>query len=200
MNYNGPKVRLSRKLGIQMTPKAGKVMQKKNYPPGAHGNGRRRGKISDYGKQLMEKQRLRLQYNISENHMRKAYKDATSMTGNTGELLVQVLESRLDAFVYRAGFAPTIYAARQFVSHSHFLVNGKKMNIPSYKVKLSDVISVKEKSRTKLIFQDAMRNASSPEYIELSKTDFSAKLAYIPARSEVPVECEVPLVVEYYSR
>lgn len=200
MKYNGPKVRLSRKLGIQLTPKAGKVMQKKSYPPGAHGNDRRRSKTSDYGKQLMEKQRLRLQYNISESHMRKAYKEATRMTGNTGELLVQVLESRLDAFVYRAGFAPTIYAARQYVGHGHFCVNGKKMNIPSYKVKLSDVITVKEKSRDKLIFQDAMRNASSPEYIELTKADFSAKLAYIPSRSEVPVECEVPLVVEYYSR
>lgn len=132
--------------------------------------------------------------------MRKAYKEASRMTGNTGELLVQVLESRLDAFVYRAGFAPTIYAARQYVGHGHFFVNGKKMNIPSYKVKLSDVITVKEKSRNKLIFQDAMRNSSCPEYIELTKADFSAKLAYIPARAEVPVECEVPLVVEYYSR
>jgi small subunit ribosomal protein S4 len=200
MKYTGPKVKISRKLGMNLTPKAGKVTQKKPYPPGAHGNTKRRGKQSDYGRQLLEKQRLRLQYNISENQMRKAYKEATRLTGNTADLLVQLLESRLDALVFRAGFAPTIYAARQYVSHGHILVNGKRVNIPSYKVKVNDVISIKEKSRKLDCFQEAIRNAGSPEYLELSKADFSARYAFIPERQDVQVQCETQLVIEFYSR
>lgn len=200
MNYTGPKVKLSRKTNIIITPKAGKVMQRKPYPPGVHGASKRKGKTSDYGRQLMEKQRLRLQYNISEKQMGKAYTKAAHLLGNTGELLVQLLETRLDAFIYRAGFAPTIYAARQFVNHGHFRVNGKKMNIPSYQVRVNDMITLKEKSRNIPIFIEAIRNAHAPEYIELHKNEFSAKLAYVPAREEVQVQCEVPLVVEFYSR
>lgn len=200
MKYTGPKVKISRKLGINITPKAGKVAQKKPYPPGAHGNSRRRSKQSDYGRQLMEKQRLRLQYNISESHMRKAYKEATRLTGNTADLLMQLLESRLDALVLRAGLAPTIYAARQYVSHGHILVNGKRLDIPSYMVKVNDVISIKEKSQKLECFQEAIRNANPPEYLELSKADFSAKYAYVPSREDIPVQCETQLVVEFYSR
>jgi small subunit ribosomal protein S4 len=200
MNYTGPKVRLSRKTNIIITPKAGKVMQKKPYPPGVHGQTKRKGKTSDYGRQLMEKQRLRLQYNISEKQMGKSYTKAAHMLGNTGEILVQLLETRLDAFVYRAGFAPTIYAARQFVNHGHFRVNGKKMDIPSYHVNVNDVVTLKERSRNIPIFVEAIRNIHAPEYIEVTKNDFSAKLAYIPSRDEVQVVCEVPLVVEFYSR
>jgi len=200
MNYTGPKVKLSRKIGVKITPKAGKIMQEKAYPPGQHGPTKRRGKMSDYARQLMEKQRLRLQYNVSEKQMRQSYQKAAHMTGNTGELLIQVLETRLDAFVFRSGLAPTIYAARQYVSHGHFLVNGKKMNISSYHLKTSDVITVKEKSRNMNIFQEAIRNSHSPEYIEVTKNDYSAKFAYIPTREEIPVQCEIPLVVEYYSR
>jgi small subunit ribosomal protein S4 len=148
----------------------------------------------------MEKQRLRLQYNISEKQMGKSYTKAAHMLGNTGDILVQLLETRLDAFVYRAGFAPTIYAARQFVNHGHFKVNGKKMDIPSYHVNVNDIVMLKEKSRNIPIFVEAIRNAHAPEYIELTKNDYSAKLAYIPARDEVQVQCEVPLVVEFYSR
>lgn len=200
MKYTGPKVKISRKLGLNITPKAGKVTQKKPYPPGAHGNSKRRSKQSDYGRQLMEKQRLRLQYNISESHMRKNYKEATRLPGNTADLMIQLLESRLDSLVLRAGFASTIYAARQYVSHGHIFVNGKRVNIPSYKIKVNDVISVKEKSRNLDCFQDAIRNTSAPEYLEVSKADFSAKFAYIPSREEVPIQCETQLVVEYYSR
>jgi len=200
MNYTGPKVKISRKLGLELTPKARKVTQKKSYPPGQHGPSRRRGKQSDYGKQLLEKQRLRLQYNISEKQMSNYYKKAASLVGNTGDLLVQLIESRLDAIVYRSGIAPTMYAARQYVSHGHIQVNGRKVDIPSYSLKPNDLVAVKEKSRKLIGVQESIRNAGSPPYIELSKADFSAKYLYVPPREEVPVICEVPLVVEFYSR
>jgi small subunit ribosomal protein S4 len=199
MNYTGPKVKLSRKLGIRMTPKAGKVMEKKYYPAGQHGR-RRKNRTSDYARQLLEKQRLRLQYNISEKQMGNYYVKATKLVGNTGDLLVQLLESRLDAVVNRAGFVRTSYAARQAVQHGHFLVNGRKVDIPSYHVKAGDVISLKEKSRKLDAFQEAIRNSGAPAYVEVSKSDFSAKYAYVPTREEIPVQCELSLVVEYYSR
>ena len=200
MNYTGPKVRVSRKLGLELTPKARKVTAKKNYPPGQHGQTKKRGKQSDYGRQLLEKQRMRLQYNISEKQMRNYYKKAARLVGNTGDLLAQLLETRLDSIVYRSGFATTMYAARQFVGHGHVLVNGKKVNIPSYQVKNNEVVSIKEKSRKLECFQEAIRNAGAPPFIELSKADFSAKLLYLPPREEIPVICEIPLVVEFYSR
>jgi small subunit ribosomal protein S4 len=200
MNYTGPKVRISRKLGINLTPKAGKVSTRKPYPPGAHGGNKRRGKQSDYGRQLLEKQRLRLQYNLSEKQMVNYYKKAASQTGNTADLLVQLLETRLDALVYRAGLAPTMYASRQYIGHGHVLVNGRKLTIPSYKVKVNDLISVKEKSRKIEPIQESIRLVNSPAYLEVVKGDFSAKLAYIPHKEEVPIQCELPLVVEYYSR
>ncbi len=200
MNYTGPKVRLSRKLGIELTQKAAKYMSKKPYPPGQHGSSKRRGKQSDYGKQLLEKQRLRLQFNVSEKQMRNYYKKATSLTGNTGEILVQLLETRLDALLYRSGLARTIYMARQLVGHKHVTVNGKILNIPSYQVKVNDVIGIKPSTRKNEVIQDTIRSVVPPEYIELSKADFSAKLLGLPAREFVPVQCEVSLVVEYYSR
>jgi small subunit ribosomal protein S4 len=200
MNYNGPKVKLSRKLGLQITPKAHKVTAKKNYPPGQHGNSRRRPKQSDYGKQLLEKQRLRMQYNVSEKQMRNYYKKSTGMTGNTGEILIQLIESRLDALVMRSGFARTIYQARQMVSHGHIRVNGRRCNVPSYHVKINDVIQVKEKTQKNEFIQDSIRAAAPPPYIEMTKSDFSSKYIYIPPREEIPTQCEVPLVVEFYSR
>ena len=200
MNYNGPKVRISRKLGVEVTPKAGKITAKKPYPPGQHGNKKRRPKQSDYGRQLLEKQRLRYQYNITEKQIRNYYKSATKITGNTGDILVQLLESRLDALVCRSGLARSIYAARQYVSHGHVFVNGKRVDIASYKVKPNDEISIKEKSRKLDCFQEAIRSAAAPNYLDMSKADFKSKLLYVPPREEIPVICEVPLVVEFYSR
>lgn len=200
MNYTGPKVKISRKLGLEITPKARKITSKKPYPPGQHGPSKRRGKQSDYGRQLIEKQRLRMQYNISEKQMSNYYKKATKLIGNTGDLLVQLIESRLDSIVYRAGIAPTIYSARQYVSHGHIQVNGKKVNIPSYQLKPNDLVSVREKSKNLIGVQESIRNAGTPPYIELSKADFSARFLYIPPKEEVPVICDVPLVVEFYSR
>lgn len=200
MNYNGPKVKLSRKLGLELTPKARKYTTKKPYPPGQHGATKRRAKQSDYGKQLLEKQRLRMQFNVSEKQMRNYYDKASRLVGNTADILVQLLASRLDSVLYRSGFARTMYASRQYVSHGHVLVNGRRVNIPAYHVQVNDVIQIQEKSRKMDAFQEAMRNAGAPAYIELSKADFSAKLLYVPPREEIGIICEIPLVVEFYSR
>lgn len=185
---------------MQLTPKATKVAAKKSYTPGQHGPSKRRSKQSDYGKQLLEKQRLRLQYNISEKQMRKYYSKAVHITGNTGDILIQLLERRLDAVIYRSGLARTIYAARQYVGHGHILVNGKPTRVASYDVKPGDEVEIKEKSRKMEVFQEAIRSSRAPEYLEISKTDFSVKYMHTPAREDIPVECEIPLVVEYYSR
>jgi len=200
MNYTGPKVKLSRKIGVYITPKAGKYSQKKPYPPGQFGAQKRRAKQSDYGKQLLEKQKLRLQYNVTESQMQNYYHKATRMTGNTADFLVQLLETRLDAVLYRSGFARSLYQAKQLISHGHLMVNGKKVDIASYSVKVNDVISFKEKSRTLQDIQDNIRYSNPPAYIEVSKADFTAKLLYVPNPTEVPIQCETSLVIEYYSR
>ncbi|NQW31077.1 MAG: 30S ribosomal protein S4 [Ignavibacteria bacterium] len=200
MKYNGPKVKISRKVGFAITPKARKVMDKKATPPGQHGNSKRRPKHSDYAKQLLEKQRLRLQYNIHEKQMTNTMKKASRTLGNKVDILVQLLEQRLDSMVCRAGLARSVYAARQYVRHGHILVNGNKVDMPAYAVQQNDVITVKEKSRKLECFQEAIRSSSPPPYIQVSKADFSAKYLYNPPREEVPVVCEVPLVIEYYSR
>ncbi len=200
MNYTGAKVRISRKLGFSTTPKSRKVMDRKGYPPGQHGNSKKRNKQSDYGKQLFEKQRLRLQYNIHERQMTNYMAEASRLGGNAGENLVQLLESRLDALVFRAGLARSMYAARQYVRHGHIEVDGKKVDIPSYKVKPNQLIQVREKSRKMECFLEAIRTAGNIPYLEISKADLSAKFLYMPPREEVSIVCEVPLVVEYYSR
>lgn len=199
-NYTGPKIRISRKIGIPMTVKARKYMERKPYGPGQHGNSKRRTKVTDYGKQLQEKQRLRLQYNIHERQMRRYMAKATRMLGNTGDLLVQLLESRLDSVVFRAGLARSIYAARQYVNHGHVEVNGKRVNIASYHVQVNDLVRIKEKSRKLECFQEAIRTSAPPPYLELTKADLSVRYLYLPPREEAPVVCEVPLVIEYYSR
>lgn len=200
MNYTGPKVKLSRKIGVNITPKAGKYATKKPYPPGQHGQNKRRGKQSDFGKQLLEKQRLRLQYNVSEKQMSNYYAKAAKMTGNTADFLVQLLETRLDTVLFRSGIARSLYQAKQLISHGHVKVNGKKVNISSFQMKTNDTIILKEKSRNLSDVQDNIRNTNAPAYIEVSKVDFSAKLLYVPAVAEIPVQSETSLVVEFYSR
>lgn len=200
MKYNGPKVRLSRKVGFAITPKARKYMDRKPNAPGQHGAIKKRAKASDYSRQLMEKQRLRLQYNLHERQMSNYMAKAQRLVGNTGDLLVQQLESRLDALVFRSGMARSIYAARQYVRHGHVFVNGKLVDIPSYQVSPNDTVAIKEKSRKLDVFQEAIRMSSPPPYLEVSKADFTVKYLYVPPREEVPVVCEIPLVIEYYSR
>jgi len=200
MKYTGPKIKKSRRLGIALTPKSEKYLERRPHPPGQHGPSRRRGKQSDYGKQLVEKQRLQYQYNLTEKQVRKYYKAASRKQGNTAEHLLQMIEVRLDALVLRAGMARSIYQARQLVSHAHLRVNGKKVNIPSYSLRIGDVITVREKSRNLDIFPAAQTIASTPEYLTVDDKKLTATLSRLPERSEVPIQCEMPLVVEFYSR
>ncbi len=202
MKFRGSKVKLSRALGTSLTPKADRYMDRKPYPPGQHGKLQqmRRRKMSPYKTQLLEKQRLRSQYNIHERQMRNYYKKA-SRKGDMVNSLVQLLESRLDAVVLRGGLARSIYAARQYVNHGHVLVNGKKVDIPSCQVRPDDVVSIKASSRNLDCFQFAVESAGGqPPYLERDKKNFSVKYLYDPPREEIPVICEVPLVIEFYSR
>jgi len=199
LKYNGPKVRLSRKLGISITAKAERYRENKPYPPGQHGL-RRRRRQSNYAAQLMEKQRLRFQYNVSEKQMRNSFKQASRQKGVVGENLVRLLELRLDSLVHRAGLAPTIFAARQFVGHGHLDVNGRRVDIPSYHVRVGDVIKVREKSRKKRMFNEARVPVTLPEYLSVDESGYEVTVNHLPSRDEVPVICDVQLVVEYYSR
>lgn len=203
MKFNGAKVKLSRSLGIALTPKAQKYMDKRPYPPGQHGEAKaKRRQQSVYGKQLLEKQRLRFQYNISERQMRNYFRKAARRKGKTGEVLVQQLETRLDAFVLRAGLARTIYAARQYVGHGHIEVNGARVDIPSYGLKVGDVVGIKESSRRNVHIVDAVDySPPPPSYIERRRPGgFEATLLRIPPREEIPVIADENAIVEFYSK
>lgn len=198
-------VRLSRALGLALTPKAVKHFEKRPYPPGEHGRARRRTE-SDYAVRLREKQRLRAQYGLREKQLVRAFEEARTAPGLTGEALVESLEQRLDALVLRAGFARTILQARQTVSHRHVLVDGKIVDRPSFRVKPGQTIQIKPRSQTTVPFQVAAAGAhrdvlpAVPPYLDVQLEKLSAVLTRKPLRAEVPVTCEVQLVVEYYSR
>ncbi len=198
------KTRLSRALGIALTPKAAKYLEKRPYAPGEHGRTKRKAD-SDYAVRLREKQRLRAQYGIREKQLRIAFEEARRTQGLTGENLVEQLEMRLDALVLRAGFARTTAQARQLVVHRHILVNGELVDRPSFRVKPGQLIHVKEKSEGLEVFQVAAAGGhvdvlpKVPAYLEVEIDKLSARLVRRPKRAEVPVTCEVQLVVEYYA-
>lgn len=203
MNHSRPKARLSRALGIALTHKCTKYFERRPYPPGVHG--RQRRKPSDYQVRLLEKQRLRHQYNISEAQLRRTFDEAVRRSGKTGENLVGLLERRLDAVVYRAGLARSIYQARQLVAHGHFTVDGVKVDRPSYRLRPGQVVQVRERSRQKPPFQLAAAGAyagdgPSAPYLSVVLPDLTATLVRAPERGEVPVICDEQLVVEFYSR
>jgi small subunit ribosomal protein S4 len=199
VKFNGPKVKFSRKLGVALTDKAQRYMEKRNYPPGQHGM-RRRRRQSNYGRQLLEKQRLRYQYNVSERQLRNYFRRASSMRGIAGDNLVAMLETRLDAFILRCGFASTVFASRQVVGHGHIQVNGRRVNIASYRLKAGDVVEVRERSRKLRLFNERKAGSVVPSYVSVDESGYKAVLVSIPRRDDVPIICEVPLVVEYYSR
>jgi len=198
-------VRLSRALGIALTPKAVRHFEKRPYPPGEHGRARRRTE-SDYAVRLREKQRLRAQYALREKQMSRAFEAAKKAPGQTGENLVEILETRLDALVLRAGFARTMLQARQVVVHRHVLVDGKIVDRPSFQVKPGQTLQIKPRSQTSAQFQVAAAGAhrdvlpAVPGYLDVQLEKLSAVLTRRPQRAEVPVTCEVQLVVEFYSR
>lgn len=199
MRPNESKVKLSRRIGIPLTRKASKSMERKPGAPGMH-RSRFGRKLSDYGKQLLEKQRLRFQYNISDRQMRSYYAKASSKSGNTADLLIQAVESRLDALVLRAGLAPTIYAARQLVTHGHMKVNTRRVNIPSYNVKPGDTISVRDKSKSLDLIRNAVKDAEDVPYLAVDRELLTATYTRLPDVEEVPVVAEIGVVVEYYSK
>jgi len=202
VNKSRPKAKKSRALGIPLTPKCVKYFEARPYPPGVHGRGRKQN--SDYKVRLLEKQRLRAQYDISETQLRRAFEHAHAHTGKTGEVLLADLETRLDALVLRSGLARTIYQARQMVTHQHLEVNGSRVDRPSYRVQPGDVVAVAERSRTKKNFLVAAAGANAaeiiPPYLQVNHGDLKFRLERAPIRGEIPVICDEQLVVEYYSR
>ncbi len=198
------KYKIDRRMGQNVWGRPKSPVNKREYGPGQHGQ-RRKSKLSDYGVQLKAKQKLRGYYgNISERQFRGIYEDAIRMKGDSGANLIGLLERRLDAMVFRAKFVPTVFAARQFVNHGHVKVNGRRVNIPSYRVKVGDTVEVKDKSRQMALVMEARALAERdvPDYIEVNEGQMSAKLTRIPVLTDVPyaVMMEPHLVVEYYSR
>jgi small subunit ribosomal protein S4 len=198
------KYKIDRRMGENIWGRPKSPVNKREYGPGQHGQ-RRKGKMSDFGTQLKAKQKLKGYYgNISEKQFRGYYAEAVRLKGDSGANLIGLLERRLDAVVYRAKFVPTVFAARQFVNHGHVKVNGKKVNIASYQVKVGDLIEVKEVSRQLAVVMEAVTLAERdvPDYFEVDHAKFTAKMTRIPGPSDVPypVSMEPNLVVEYYSR
>jgi len=197
------KYKSDRRFGQNLWGRPKSPVNKRSYGPGQHGQ-RRKGKTSDFGLQLIAKQKLRLYYgNITEKQFRKTYEEAARRKGNTAENLIALLESRLDAFVYRAKLVPTVFAARQFVNHGHVKVNGRRVTIPSIRLKAGDVVEVREKARSMAIVLEALQSGErdTPDYIEVDHKAMTAKLVRIPGLSDVPypVQMEPNLVVEYYA-
>ncbi len=198
------KYKIDRRLGENIWGRPKSPVNKREYGPGQHGQ-RRKGKLSDFGQQLKAKQKLKGYYaSISERQFRAAYDEASRLKGSTSEHLIGLLERRLDALVYRAKFVPTIFAARQFVNHGHVNVNGKRVNIGSYRCKPGDVIEVREKSKQLVIVLEsvALAERDVPDYIEADHNKMTATYARVPGLSDVPfaVQMEPNLVVEFYSR
>ena len=198
------KYKIDRRLGENIWGRPKSPFNKREYGPGQHGQ-RRKGKLSDFGVQLRAKQKLKGYYgDISEKQFRKTYEEADRRKGDTGENLVGLLESRLDAIVYRAKFVPTVFAARQFVNHGHVTVNGVRVNIGSYMCKTGDVIEVRQRSKELVIVLEAVALAERdvPDYVEVDHNKMVAKFIRVPGLSDVPypVQMEPNLVVEYYSR
>ena len=198
------KYKLDRRMGQNIWGRPKSPVNRREYGPGQHGQ-RRKGKLSDFGVQLRAKQKLKGYYgDISEKQFLGVYKEAIRMKGDSGANLIGLLERRLDAVIYRAKFVPTIFAARQFVNHGHIKVNGKRVNIASYKVKVGDVIEVKETSKQLPLVIEASQlpERDVPEYIEADHGKMSAKYIRVPALTDVPyaVTMEPHLVVEFYSR
>jgi small subunit ribosomal protein S4 len=198
------KYKIDRRLGQNIWGRPKSPVNRREYGPGQHGQ-RRKGKLSDYGVQLRAKQKLKGYYgDISEKQFRGIYQEAIRLRGDSGAHLIGLLERRLDAFIYRSKFVPTIFAARQFVNHGHIKVNGRRVNVPSFKVKVGDLVEVKEKSRQLPLVLEAtgLAERDVPEYIEVDHSKMTAKMTRIPTITEVPypVVMEPHLVVEFYSR
>jgi len=197
--YTGPAYKKSRRLNFSLLEN-GKELARRPYAPGAHGADRRK-KLSEYGEQLQEKQKVRLMYGLTEKQFRKVFDRASKMKGVAGENLLKLLESRLDNLVYRMGLAKTRRGARQVVNHGHIMVNGKKVDIPSYQVKPGDTISVKENSLDHKAVKEALEaTLSRPAYVEFDDKKMTGSFLRLPDRSELNQEINESLIVEFYNR
>lgn len=198
--YTGPKTKIARKFGEAIFGDD-KSFEKKNYPPGQHGNNRRRGKKSEYALQLMEKQKAKYTYGILERQFRNLFKKASSIRGITGEILLQLCESRLDNVVYRLGIAPSRRAARQLVSHRHITVNGELVNIPSYTLKPDDVVGVREKSKSLAAIEDSLANSNAIyEWLNWNPDTKQGTFVKVPERIQIPENINEQFIVELYSK
>jgi small subunit ribosomal protein S4 len=197
--YTGPTWKISRRLGISLSG-SGKELAKRPYAPGQHGPTQRK-KLSEYGIQLQEKQKLRHMYGINERQFRRIFVDAGKQQGIVGENFMILLESRLDNLAYRLGLGRTRRAARQLVNHGHITVNGKKVDIPSFRCSVGDVIGVREKSRNLDVIKDAIENRNYlPDYLSFDEKNLEGTFSRLPERSELPPEISEQLIVEFYSR
>jgi len=198
--YTGPKTKIARKFGEAIFGED-KSFEKRNYPPGQHGNNRRRGKKSEYAIQLAEKQKAKYTYGILERQFRNMFKKATASTGITGEVLLQLCESRLDNVVYRMGIAPSRSAGRQLVSHRHITVNGDKVNIPSYQLKAGDIVAVREKSKSLEAIERSLENADHVyEWITWNPEKKEGTFVSVPQRLQIPENINEQFIVELYSK
>ena len=198
--YTGPKTKIARKFGEAIFGDD-KSFEKRNYPPGQHGQNRRRGKKSEYAIQLMEKQKAKYTYGILERQFRNLFTEAKRRDGVTGEVLLQLCESRLDNVVYRMGISPSRRGARQLVSHRHITVNGEIVNIPSYSLKAGDVVGVREKSKTIVSIQDSLAaNSSVYEWITWNSEKMEGNFVAVPERLQIPENIKEQLIVELYSK
>jgi small subunit ribosomal protein S4 len=202
--YTGPRARVSRRLNTNIWGTAGetKALDKRPYPPGEHGRTRRRGNASEYLIQLQEKQKARFTYGLSEKQFRNLYEEANRRTGVTGENMLQYLELRLDNVVYRAGWAATRPQARQFVGHGHISVNGKRVTIPSYRVRAGEVITIRDKAREFVVIQwnrDVL-DRTPPPWLESGENGFQVTVLQPPVREQIDVPVREQLIVELYSK
>ena len=198
--YTGPKTKIARKFGEPIFGED-KSFEKRNYPPGQHGNARRRGKKSEYAVQLMEKQKAKFTYGILERQFRNIFEKASRSKGITGEVLLQMCESRLDNLVYRFGLSPSRSGARQLVSHRHITVNGSIVNIPSYQLKVGDIIGIREKSKTlNIIIEANSKDTVTYEWLSWNKDQLQGTFVSVPERLQIPENIKEQLIVELYSK
>ncbi len=204
MRDRGPRAKVMRRFGVTLapSPKYQRILEKRPQPPGQHGARARRTKVGAYGSRLTEKQKLRAFYGIAERQMRRYFERAARMQGPTGTNLMRLLEQRLDAVVYRLGLAPSIWSSRQIVGHGHILVDGKRVDIPSYQVSPGETIALSEriKKSEQISIWRARGGIAAPPYLEISEDGTSGKLVRAPERDEIPVPVDDRLIVEFYSR
>ena len=203
--YHGPVGKISRRLGIGITDKGQRILSKRAYPPGQQGPTARRRQVSDYGLQLLEKQKARYMYGVLERQFRRIFQKAQRYPGQTGSALFSLMERRLDNVVYRLGFATTRAQARQVVSHGHITVNGRKTNVPSYTVKVGEKITIRPESRRRAYFKNLvdsgeLNRRNVPDWLRLNAADLAGEIVSLPRREDAEQGINEQLIVEYYSR